>query len=143
MTQHQLPQGTPLHDGEIAAATEGFKTAEATRTVRSGCVCLFICNTYTITAHSIQIQNVTESRDPPPLCTILEVICAGVGWVWEGDYMSITRHCTSGEESIVTATVPVNLLPSQGSLVPSQGSLVPSHGSLVPSQGSLAGSFTR
>jgi len=54
----------------------------------------------------------------------LEVISAGVGWVWEGDYMSITWHCTSGEESIVTATVPVNLLPSQGSLVPSQGSLV-------------------
>jgi len=23
MTQYQLPQGTPLHDGEIAAATEG------------------------------------------------------------------------------------------------------------------------
>ena len=46
--------------------------------------------------------------------------------------MSITWHCTSGEESIVTATVPVNLLPSQGSLVPSQGSLVPSQGSLVP-----------
>ena len=128
MTQYQLPQGTPLHDGEIAAAMEGtgrqqdFKTAKSTQTalnwVRSRCVCLFICIWYVHHNCTFHPNKKTwqESPDPPPLCTILEVICAGVGWVWEGDYMSITWHCTSGEESIATATV-LNCV-SQGSLVP-------------------------
>jgi len=47
-----------------------------------------------------------KSSDPLSPCTILEAIRAGVGWVWEGDYMSTAWYCTSGVESIATATVP-------------------------------------
>jgi len=32
---------------------------------------------------------VTESPDPTSLCTVLEAIRTGVGWVWEGAYLLV------------------------------------------------------
>ena len=37
-----------------------------------------------------------KSQDPPSLHTILEVICTGVGWIWERPHSAVSKELCSG-----------------------------------------------